>query len=95
MSTGPTSPLQIPYLPSERCLILKELQPLPISEFEKHTINLFSGHLLREIFSAHLDARNQACGFVMSSKKDSPEWFRALGILQRENQIHAHHCISL
>ena len=92
MALENTSPLYVESLPSELTKELDKLQLLPIPEFEKHTIFLLSGQTLRDLFSSHWNARNQACGALMGmlaqpeSNRDSTKWFRLLGILQREHQ---------
>lgn len=87
-----TSPLYVESLPRELTQELEKIQCLPIREFEIHTILIIPGNTLRDIFSAHWNARNQACGALMGmlvwpeSKRDTATWFRVLGILQREDQ---------
>jgi len=89
-----TSPLYIESLPRELIQDLEkyEKEILPIPEFTKHTLFVLSGKNLRDIFSAHLNARNQACGALMGmlvwpeSQREQSNWYRLLGILQREDQ---------
>lgn len=87
-----TSPLYVESLPSKLIHELEKLPLLPIPEFEKHTILLLSDKTLRDLFSAHWNSRNQACGALMSifaqpeSNRDSTKWVYLLGILQREHQ---------
>lgn len=87
------SPLYVESLPNELSRELEKLQYLPIREFEEHTIvSCLSGQTLRDLFSAHWNARNQACGalmgmvFLPETKRDLAAWFISLGILQREDQ---------
>jgi len=87
-----TTPLYVEPLPFELNKELEHIKSLPILEFATHTILLLPGHILRDLFSAHLNARNQACGALMGmlvwveSKRDKTKWFRLLGILQQEDQ---------
>jgi len=87
-----TSPLYVNTLPQELTTELEKLQVLPFPEFEKHTMLVVSGQTLRDLFSAHLNARNQACGALMGmlsrpeSQRNQSKWFQFLGILQREHQ---------
>ena len=89
---GLTSPLYVEALPERLTDALKQFQDLPIREFETYVIFKLSGNTLRDLFSAHWNARNQACGFLMAmlvwpeSERNPAEWFRVLGILQREVQ---------
>lgn len=86
------SPLYVESLPRELSMELEKLAVIPMPEFEEHTILLLSGNLLRDLFSAHLNARNKACGLLMGllvipeSKRDINKFFQLLGILQREHQ---------
>lgn len=92
MSSTPTSPLHVDSLPYELVKELKAIQLLGIPEFAEHTITILPGNILRDLFSAHLNARNHACGALMGmlalpeSKREPAAWFRTLGILQREDQ---------
>ena len=92
MSSTHTSPLYVESLPYELAKELEKIQFLPIPEFAEHTIIILPGNTLRDLFSAHLNARNHACGALMGmlalpeSKREPAAWFRALGILQREDQ---------
>ena len=92
MALENTSSLYVDSLPSELTKELDKFPLLPIPEFEKHTILIIPGNTLRDLFSAHWNARNQACGALMGmlaqpeSKRDSTKWFYLLGILQREHQ---------
>ena len=92
MSSTHTSPLHVDSLPYELTKELKAIQLLGIPEFKTHTLTILSGNTLRDLFSAHLNARNHACGALMGmlalpeSKREPAAWFQALGILQREDQ---------
>ena len=92
MSSVHMSPLHVESLPYELAPELGKIPYIPIPEFEEHTIRILSGQTLRYLFSAHLNARNHACGTLMGmlalpeSKRDPALWFQALGILQREDQ---------
>ena len=92
MSSVHKSPLYVESLPRELAKELEKIQCPNIPEFAEHTIIILPGNILRDLFSAHLNARNHACGALMGmlalpeSKKDPAAWFRALGILQREDQ---------
>jgi len=87
-----TTPLYVEALPRELSTELEKLDVIPMPEFEEHTILLLSGQLLRDLFSAHLNARNKACGLLMGllvipePRRDSTKFYQFLGILQRENQ---------
>jgi hypothetical protein len=87
-----TSPLYVASLPRELTQELEKFQYLPIPEFTEHTMLVLPGKSLRDIFSAHLNARNQVCGALMGmlvwpeSKREQSKWYRLLGILQREDQ---------
>jgi len=92
MALEHTSPLYVESLPNELTQELEKYQYLPIPEFEKHTILILPSKFLRDLFSAHLNARNQACGALMGmlfwpeSQREQSNWYRLLGILQREDQ---------
>jgi len=92
MSSTHTSPLRVESLPRELAKELEKIQFIHIPEFAEHTIIILPGNILRDLFSAHLNARNHACGSLMGmlalpeSKREPAAWFRALGILQREDQ---------
>jgi hypothetical protein len=89
-----TTSLYVPSLPSP---LVKKMEArgvffTPVPEFSKHTLNTFEGKQLRGLFSAHLDARNQACGALMEmlhspeADTNSAKWFQFCGALQQEDQ---------
>lgn len=84
--------LYVEPLPDKLTQLLNTFNLLDCPEFINHTIIILNENTLRHLFSAHLNARNQACGALMQMMtlneniSNEDKWFILLGILQRENQ---------